>query len=72
MSYVDGFVAAVPTVNKEKYIEHANLSAVVFKEHGALRITESWGDNVPDGDITSFPIAVKSSEPFKLLRHFTH
>lgn len=59
MSYVDGFVAAVPTVNKQKYIEHAKLSAVVFKDHGALKIIESWGDNVPDGDITSFPMAVK-------------
>lgn len=59
MSYIDGFVAAVPTVNKEKYIEHAKLSAVVFKDHGALKITESWGDNVSDGDITSFPMAVK-------------
>ncbi|MBU2923245.1 DUF1428 domain-containing protein [Colwellia sp. 4_MG-2023] len=58
MSYVDGFVAAVPTENKEKYIEHAKLSAVVFKDHGALKVTETWGDNVPDGDITSFPMAV--------------
>ena len=58
MSYVDGFVAAVPTKNKEKYIEHAKLSAVVFKAHGALKITETWGDNVPDGDVTSFPMAV--------------
>lgn len=62
MSYVDGFVAAVPTVNKEKYIEHAKLTAVVFKDHGALKITESWGDNVPGGDITSFPRAVKCGE----------
>ena len=59
MSYVDGFVAAVPTENKEKYIEHAKLSAVVFKAHGAVKITETWGDNVPDGDVTSFPMAVK-------------
>ncbi|WP_159818590.1 DUF1428 domain-containing protein [Colwellia sp. 20A7] len=58
MSYVDGFVAAVPTENKEKYVEHAKLSAVVFKDHGALKVTETWGDNVPDGDITSFPMAV--------------
>ena len=58
MSYVDGFVAAVPTENKEKYIEHAKLSAVVFKAHGALKVTESWGDNVPEGDVTSFPMAV--------------
>ena len=59
MSYVDGFVAAVPTANKEMYIEHAKLSAIVFKDHGALKITESWGDSVPDGDITSFTMAVK-------------
>ena len=59
MPYIDGFVAAVPTVNKEKYIEHAKLSAAVFKDHGALKITESWGDDVPHGDITSFPMAVK-------------
>ncbi|NNJ95641.1 MAG: DUF1428 family protein, partial [Gammaproteobacteria bacterium] len=43
MSYIDGFVAAVPTANKEKYIEHAKLSSVVFKDHGALKITEAWG-----------------------------
>ncbi len=58
MSYIDGFIAAVPKANKEKYIEHAKVSAVVFKDHGALKITESWGDNVPDGELTSFPKAV--------------
>jgi uncharacterized protein YbaA (DUF1428 family) len=58
MSYIDGFVAAVPTANKEKYIAHARLSAVVFKEHGALYITEAWGDDVPTGEVTSFPRAV--------------
>lgn len=59
MSYVDGFVAAVPTANKDKYIEHARIAASVFKEHGALKIVETWGDDVPDGEITSFPMAVK-------------
>ncbi|QBG34602.1 DUF1428 domain-containing protein [Litorilituus sediminis] len=59
MSYVDGFVAAVPNENKEKYIEHAKASAVVFKEHGALKVVETWQDDVPDGEITSFPMAVK-------------
>ena len=58
MSYVDGFVAAVPIKNKNKYIEHAKLSAIVFKDHGALKITEAWGDDVPNGDVTSFPMAV--------------
>lgn len=59
MSYVDGFVAAVPTSNKEKYIEHAKAAAVVFKDHGALKIIETWEDDVPEGDVTSFPMSVK-------------
>jgi uncharacterized protein YbaA (DUF1428 family) len=62
MSYLDAFVAAVPTENKEKYLEHAKLSGVVFKDHGALKITEAWGDNISDGEVTSFPMAVKCSE----------
>jgi len=58
MEYVDGFVAAVPNQNKEKYLKHARDAAVVFKEHGALRLVECWGDDVPDGEVTSFPLAV--------------
>ncbi len=59
MSYVDGFVCAVPTANREKYRKHAEAAAPVFKEHGALRLVECWGDDVPDGKLTSFPRAVK-------------
>lgn len=59
MTYVDGFVAAVPTANREKYIQHARDAAVVFKEHGALSLVECWGDDVPEGKVTSFPMAVK-------------
>ena len=59
MHYIDGFVAAVPTANRQKYIEHATEAAVVFKEHGALKMVECWGDDVPDGKLTSFPMAVK-------------
>src|SRR5690554_8090068 len=55
MNYVDGFVVAVPTSNKDAYIHHARLAAEIFREHGALRITECWGDDVPDGKLTSFP-----------------
>jgi uncharacterized protein YbaA (DUF1428 family) len=62
MSYVDGFIAAVPTKNKEKYIEHAKIAAVVFKEYGALKIVETWEDDVPVGEITSFPLAVKKEK----------
>lgn len=59
MTYVDGFLAAVPTANKEKFIQHAKDAAVVFKRHGALKTVETWGDDVPDGEVTSFPMAVK-------------
>jgi uncharacterized protein YbaA (DUF1428 family) len=59
MSYVDGFVIAVPTANKEKYKSHAAATAVIFKEYGALKLVECWGDDVPDGVVTSFPMAVK-------------
>jgi uncharacterized protein YbaA (DUF1428 family) len=59
MTYIDGFVAAVPTANREQFRRHAEDAAHVFKEHGALKVVECWGDDVPDGEITSFPMAVK-------------
>lgn len=59
MTYVDGFVAAVPTANREVYQRHAEIAAQVFKEHGALRLVECWGDDVPEGKLTSFPMAVQ-------------
>jgi len=59
MHYIEGFVAAVPTVNKELYVKHASKAAIVFKEHGALRLVECWEDDVPEGEVTSFPMAVK-------------
>jgi uncharacterized protein YbaA (DUF1428 family) len=59
MTYIDGFVAAVPTANREKFQRHAEAAAVVCKEHGALKIVECWGDDIPDGQVTSFPMAVK-------------
>ena len=62
MSYIDGFVAAVPTVNRDAYKKHAEAAALVFKEHGALEVVETWGDDVPEGKLTSFPMAVRKKE----------
>lgn len=62
MAYVDGFVSAVPTANRALYRAHAEKAASVFKAHGALRLVECWGDDVPDGVVTSFPLAVKCRE----------
>jgi uncharacterized protein YbaA (DUF1428 family) len=62
MQYVNGFVAAVPTANREAYLVHAKIAAEVFKQHGALAIVECWGDDVPEGKLTSFPMAVKRKD----------
>ena len=62
MSYIDGFVIAVPTANKQKFIDHANKGDTVFIELGATRILECWGDDVPDGKLTDFRRAVQAKD----------
>ena len=62
MNYIDAYVAAVPTANKEAYRAFAEKMAVVFKKHGALGVVENWGDDVPEGKLTSFTMAVKREE----------
>lgn len=62
MNYVDGYVLAVPRESKAEYIRLAEESAVVFKAHGALSVTENWAEDVPDGKVTSLPMAVKCEE----------
>ncbi|MBR0656261.1 DUF1428 domain-containing protein [Plastoroseomonas arctica] len=60
MRYVDGFVIAVPTANRQAFIDHATKADAVFLEYGALRVTECWGDDVPRGTTTDFYMAVKA------------
>ena len=62
MPYVDGFVAAVPAANREAYLAHAGRMAAVMRRHGAERIVGCWGDDVPEGEVTSFPMAVRRQE----------
>jgi uncharacterized protein YbaA (DUF1428 family) len=59
MAYVDGFVASVPSAKRAEFVEHAQKMAQVFKEFGALTVTDCWGDDVPQGKLTSFPMAVQ-------------
>jgi uncharacterized protein YbaA (DUF1428 family) len=62
MPYIDGFVAAVPTKNKELYRKHVEESAPLFKELGATRMVETWADDVPDGKVTDFKRAVQAKQ----------
>jgi uncharacterized protein YbaA (DUF1428 family) len=62
MTYVEGFVAAVPAANKEAYRKHAAEAAPLFKEFGAIRLVENWGDDVPDGKVTDFKRTVKAKD----------
>lgn len=61
MGYIEGFVAAVPAKNKEAYRRHAADAVPLFKQFGATRMVEAWGDDVPDGKVTDYKGAVKAS-----------
>lgn len=62
MSYIDGFVLAVPTENRERFRAMAARVARIFTDHGALRVMENWGDDVPRGEITDLYRAVQARE----------
>ena len=62
MTYIEGFVAAVPTANKEEYRKHAADAAPLFKEFGVTRHVEAWGDDVPKGKLTDFQGAVQAKD----------
>lgn len=62
MAYIDGFVIAVPTANKQKFIEVATDADSMFIEMGATRVLECWGDDVPAGKTTDFRMAVKAKD----------
>jgi len=62
MSYVDGFVLAVPKAKLDDYKKLANLAGPIWMEHGALAYIECIGDDVPYGELTSFPRAVQATD----------
>jgi uncharacterized protein YbaA (DUF1428 family) len=62
MSYLDITVIPVPKANRAAYLEHSRVTMPFFKEFGATGITETWGDDVPDGKLTDFKRAVQLKE----------
>jgi uncharacterized protein YbaA (DUF1428 family) len=59
MSYVDGFIVAVPKKNFAAYRRLASKAGKVWREHGALEYREWVADDVQVGKRTSFPRSVK-------------
>ncbi|WP_305851966.1 DUF1428 domain-containing protein [Sphingosinicella sp. BN140058] len=59
-AYVDGFIVPVAHDQKEAYAALASKAAPIFREYGALRVVEGWGDDVPDGKVTDYRRAVKA------------
>jgi uncharacterized protein YbaA (DUF1428 family) len=62
MTYVDGFVVAVRKAKLEAYKEMARTAGNVWKELGAIDYVESVADDVPYGELTSFPRAVQATD----------
>ncbi|MBN8531491.1 MAG: DUF1428 domain-containing protein [Alphaproteobacteria bacterium] len=61
MSYVDGFVLAVPTGNLDAYKAMAEKAAKIWKEHGALEYKECFADDMEDkGFCLTFPAAFQA------------
>ena len=62
MAFISMFMAPVPSGNRDAYVDHASKAAAIFKDLGALEVVETWGIDVPDGEVTSMPMAVKLGE----------
>jgi uncharacterized protein YbaA (DUF1428 family) len=68
--YTDGFVVPVPAGKREAYRELAAKMAKVFRQHGAIRVVEAFGDDVPDGKVTDFKRAVQAEGDEKVVFSF--
>jgi uncharacterized protein YbaA (DUF1428 family) len=59
MAVVDGSVIPVPEANREAYTKAVAAVSEMFLEVGAVEVVYAWGADVPEGVLTSFPMAVK-------------
>ncbi|MDX5357117.1 MAG: DUF1428 domain-containing protein [Rhodobacterales bacterium] len=59
MSFIDGMILPVPAANKDAYRAHSEKSWPLFQKAGALAMRECWGEDLPEGQVTSMPMAVR-------------
>jgi len=62
MAFVDGFIAAVPNDKREDFISHARKFGEIIRDFGALKVVDCLAADIPDGKVTSFPLAVQCKE----------
>ncbi|WP_299911977.1 DUF1428 domain-containing protein [uncultured Paracoccus sp.] len=62
MSYYFGTIAAVPTANKQQYIDHVKMAWGLFEKYGATRMIETWGADVPKGKVNDLQGAVAAKD----------
>ncbi|MFD1788059.1 DUF1428 domain-containing protein [Sphingomonas floccifaciens] len=62
MTYIEGFLTPVPTANRDRYLDHARAAVPMFKDFGAARMVEAWGEDVPRGQRNDLWMAVAAEE----------
>lgn len=62
MTYYTGMVAAVPTANRQKYMDHLQVAWPMMQKYGATRMIENWGVDTPKGKVTDFQGAVNAKD----------
>ena len=57
--YVDGFIVPLPKRNVDAYRRISRKAGKIWREHGALEYRECLADDIPSGEVTSFPKGVQ-------------
>jgi uncharacterized protein YbaA (DUF1428 family) len=62
MGFVDGTLLAIPRANEAAYRAWAEQLGPLFRKHGATRLVDAWGNDLPPGKLTDFQGAVKATD----------
>lgn len=60
MTYADISIASVSDDKKDAYKAFCETAGAYILTLGALEVVDYWGDDIPEGEVTSLPMAVKS------------